>query len=121
MASSSSYRPAKFAAELVAAGTHAAVTLWCRLPCFGALWLMSDAQRQTEAARMVSEKMAAGFEGSLDAGVAAARLVGAAATGRLRPGDLACAPTTILRASLRPAFRRVRANSRRLRRRRRAG
>jgi hypothetical protein len=116
----SSYSPARFAAELAAAGTHAAVTLWYRLPCFGALWLMSDARRQAEAVRMVSEKMAAGFEGSLDAGAAAARLAGVAATGRLRPGDLACAPTTILRASLRPAFRRVRANSRRLRRRRTA-
>ena len=66
---------------------------------------------------MINEKAAALIEGAIDAQVEAMRIAATAATGRMLPADLAAAPLMIAAAGLRPAFRRVRANSRRLRRR----
>ena len=57
------------------------------------------------------------IEGAWDAQVEALRIAGQAATGRLQLDDLAGAPADIAAAGLRPAFRRVKANSKRLHRR----
>ena len=104
-------RSTRLAAEVNLAGVHAFMTLWYRLPMFA--W---PGHSQPEFSRMVSEKAAAAFEGRWDAQVEAIRIAGEAATGRLAFADLAGLPAHVAAASLRPAFRRVRANSRRLRR-----
>jgi hypothetical protein len=104
------------AAGLGLASLHAGITLWYRLPM-----LAARGGSDPEIARMVSEKTAAMFEGALDAQVEAMRLAGAAVTGKLQLGDIVGAPAAIAEAGLRPAFRRVRANSRRLRRQGRSG
>jgi hypothetical protein len=103
------------------AGMHTAMTLWYRLPMFGAGVVLSGARDRAEATRMISEKAAAVFEGAMDAGVEVARLSRAAAAGRLNPDLLAAAPAAILSAGLSPAFRRVRANAKRLHRKSRRG
>ncbi len=100
-----------FAAEVGLAGMHTFMTLWYRLPMFAA------GMAPSELGRMVSEKAAAAFEGVWDAQIEALRIAGEAATGRLQLDDLAGAPADIVAAGLRPAFRRVKANSRRLHRR----
>ena len=73
-----------------------------------------DARHNRELTRMISEKTAAVFEGALASQVETMRLAGKAATGRLDPADFAGAPASIAAAGLAPAFRRVRANSKRL-------
>lgn len=101
-----------FAAELGLAGMHTFVTLCYRLPMFA-----TAGKPDAEMGRMVAEKAAAAFEGAWDAQVEALRIAGAAATGQLHIAELANAPAQIAAAGLRPAFRRVKANSQRLRRR----
>jgi hypothetical protein len=96
------------------AGIHTGVTLWYRLSMMAAA---PSPEQSAEIERMISEKAAAMFEGGLSAQAEAMRLAGAAVTGRLLPADFATAPVSIAAAGLRPAFRRVRSNSRRLRRR----
>ena len=99
------------ATEVGLAGLHTFMTLWYRLPMFAA------GTAPSELGRMVSEKAAAAFEGAWDAQVEALRIAGQAATGRLQLDELAGAPADIVAAGLRPAFRRVKANSKRLHRR----
>jgi hypothetical protein len=105
------------AAGFGVAGLHTAITLWYRFPMLAAAFASNEKPRP-ELTRMVSEKAAALVEGAFDAQVEMVRLAGAAAAGRLHPIDLANAPAAIASAAMRPAFRRVRANSRRLHRRR---
>lgn len=105
----------QFAAEFGLAGIHTAMTLWYRLPMFAASHGAAGAG-QPEFGRMVSEKAAAAVEGAWDAHVEAMRLTRDAMTGRMQFQDLAGAAAQIAAAGLRPAFRRVKANSRRLRR-----
>jgi len=107
--------PIQFAAEFGMASMHTGVTLWYRLPMFAASFA-SSGKAQPEIGRMVSEKAAAMVEGVFDAQIEAMRIVGKAATGRLQISDLAEAPSNIAAAGFRPAFRRVKANSRRLHR-----
>ena len=90
---------------------HAFVTLWYRIP------MLATAGKPDSMGRMVGEKTAAWIEGAWDAQVEALRIAGKAATGQLQPAEFAGAPAQIAAAGLRPAFRRVKANSRRLRRR----
>jgi len=99
------------------ASLHTGITRWYRLPMLAAAFASSGKQ-QPEMGRMVSEKAAALVEGAFDAQIEVMRLAGAAATGRLQLDDLAGAPTSIAAAAMRPAIRRVRANSRRLHRKR---
>jgi hypothetical protein len=116
--SKASYRDIRnFATDTMFAGAAAAMTLWYRLPLFGFASLMSAAERQAEAFRMVDEKAAAMVEGALLANLEVARLVGAVATGQMRPHDLGVAPIRVAAAGLKPAFRRVNANAKRLTRR----
>ena len=104
---------AGFATELGLAGIHTFATLYYRLPMC-AVAVASAGKPHAEFGRMTGEKAAAMFEGVWDAQIEALRLAGDAATGRLRLSDLAEAPSRIAAAGLRPAFRRVKANSKRL-------
>jgi hypothetical protein len=97
------------------AATSAAMTLWHRLPMFGFGSLATAAERQAEATRMVSEKTAAFVAGCTAANLEAMRIFGAAAMGQF--GPLRDAPLTIASAGLKPAFRKVNANAKRLNRR----
>ena len=101
----------RLAAEFNLAGVHTFMTLWYRLPMLA--W---PGKSHPEFNRMVSEKAAAAVEGLWDAQVEALRIAGDAATGRLAFADLASLPAHVATAGLRPAFRCVRANSKRLRR-----
>jgi hypothetical protein len=89
----------------------AAATMWHRLSMFGAVGLMSETERQAEAARMVSEKMAAAYVGGWKAGLAATQAMWGAALGKQ---PTATTPLAIVDAAVRPAFRKTRANARRL-------
>jgi hypothetical protein len=97
------------------AATSMSMTLWHRLPMFGFASLSSMAERQAEATRMVDEKAAAFIEGCIAANMEAVRMIGAAAMGQLPP--LTNAPLSIANAGLKPAFRKVDANAKRLNRR----
>jgi hypothetical protein len=107
----------KFAMDAAAASAHTGVTLWYRLPLFGIASLAPMVERRLEGARMVDEKLAAMVEGVVEANMEMVRLASAAVMGQLRADEMAAAPATIAAASLRPAFRTVRANARRLHRR----
>jgi len=106
----------QIASEFGLAGMHTFMTLWYRLPMFAASFAAAG-RSQPEFGRMVSEKAAAMVEGAIDAQVEAMRIAGDVATGQLGFADFAGAPAHIAAAGLRPAFRRVKANSRRLHRR----
>jgi hypothetical protein len=101
--------------DSMVAATSAAMTLWHRLPMFGLASFATTAERQVEATRMVYEKTAAFVAGCAAANLEVMRIWGAAAMGRL--GPLRNAPVAIARAGLKPAFRRVNANAKRLNRR----
>ena len=104
----------RFAADSAFAGADTALTLWFRLPLFGFTSLMPMAKRQAEAARMIDEKAAALVEGAMLANMEVIRLAGGLLSGRISPHELSTAPLSIAAAGLRPAFRQVRANARRL-------
>ena len=103
-----------FAVASAAANADAAVTLFFRLPMFGFASLIPLAQRQAEAARMVDEKAAAFVEGALLANMEAVRVASGLLTGRMQPHEIGSASVAIAAAGMRPAFRRVRDNARRL-------
>ena len=103
------------AMDSAVAATSTAMTLWHRLPMFGFASMMTTAERQAEGARMVDEKAAAVIEGSLDAGMEMLRAWSAATMGNFE--QIFNAPLAITNAGLRPAFRRVNANAKRLNRR----
>ena len=99
------------AAGLGWASLHTGITLFYRLPMLGALGKERHAR---ELNRMVAEKASAMVEGAWDANKEFLR-IGAATM--LRPFDFAAMTqnsASIVDAALRPAFRRLKANSRRL-------
>jgi hypothetical protein len=105
------------AAGMAFAAPHAAITLACRWPMLMSGRMPSAAVRR-EMARMVLEKAGAAVAGAFDGQKAALRLSADALAGKLKPSDMAVAPATVAVASLKPAFRKVRSNSKRLSRRR---
>ena len=107
-------RSSNLGTDSMLAATSAAMTLWHRLPMFGLASLATATQRQSEATRMLDEKAAAFIEGCVAANMEAVRLFGAAAMGQFAP--LMNAPMTIASAGLKPAFRTVNANAKRLNR-----
>jgi hypothetical protein len=96
------------------AGLHAGITLWYRWPMLTAACMKGGACSDPELSRMLSEKAGAVMKGTFDAQMETLRLMGEAATGRLKADDFARAATQIASAGMQPAFRTVRANSRRL-------
>lgn len=107
--------PFDLAMDSAVAATSTAMTLWHRLPMFGFASMMTTAERQAEGARMVDEKAAAVIEGSLDAGMEMLRAWSAATMGNF--DQIFNAPLAITNAGLKPAFRTVNANAKRLNRR----
>lgn len=105
-------RGSNLGTDSMVAATSAAMTLWHRLPMFGLASLATMAERQSEATRMVDEKTAAFIEGCVAANMEAVRMFSAAAMGQFAP--LLNAPMTIASAGLKPAFRTVNANAKRL-------
>ena len=103
------------AMDTAVAATATSMTLWHRLPMFGMVSLAGAAERQAEATRMVDEKSAAFIEGCVAANIEAVRMFSQAAMGQFAP--LANAPLAIMGAGLKPAFRTVNANAKRLNRR----
>jgi hypothetical protein len=100
------------------AGMHATITLWHRWPMLAA---PRDARHASphdaEIGRMVAEKTTAAVDGFFAAQKAMIRLGGAAMMGRVDVTAIPEAFASIAVAGLRPAFRTVKANSRRLSRR----
>lgn len=99
------------AAESSAAAASTAMTLWHRLPLFG---MASTAENRAEMTRMVDEKSTAFVDGYIAANMEMLRVFSAAAMGQF--GPLFNAPVTLANAGLRPAFKTVNANARRLNR-----
>jgi hypothetical protein len=102
---------ADLAAESSAAAASTAMTLWHRLPMFG---MTGRAENRAEMTRMVEEKSAAFIDGCVAANQEMLRVFSAAAMGQFAP--LFNAPVTLANAGLRPAFKTVNANARRLNR-----
>ena len=103
------------AAGLGWASLHTGITLFYRLPMLAAsLGAPGKERHARELNRMVAEKASAMVEGAWDANKEFLR-IGAATM--LRPFDFAAMTqnsASIVDAALRPAFRRLKANSRRL-------
>ena len=111
-----------FAAGLSLASLHTGVTLYYRLPMLAASFTSQGKERHArELDRMVSEKASALVEGAIDAQREILRLAIAAMRDPLDFFTMAQTPVSIADAALRPAFRRVEANSVRLRKSRRQG
>lgn len=111
----SRHRGSDLGTDSIKAATSAATTLWHRLPMFGLASVATAAERQSEATRMVDEKAAAFIEGCIAANMEAVRAISSAAMGQY--ASLWNAPMAIASAGLRPAFRTVHANAKRLNRR----
>jgi hypothetical protein len=100
------------------AGIHSATTLWYRWPMLAASGVAPGRSRHApEIELMVSEKTSAAILGAFDAYKELLRVTGAAMTGRLDFTTMSDAAMAIAYAGLRPAFRTVKNNSRRLSRR----
>jgi hypothetical protein len=107
-----SVSPFNLATSLGLAGFHTGITLWHRLPM-----LAAASSHGPELNRMVSEKTAAVMQGTFAAQLEFFELSTKAMTGSLGVQDIAHMSAAIAGAGLRPAFRTVKANSRRLSRR----
>lgn len=105
-----------FTAGLGLASLHTGVTLYYRLPILAASFTVHGKERHArELNRMVGEKAGAILEGAIDAQREILRLTVTAMRDPLDFSALAQTPVSIADAALRPAFRRVEANSVRLR------
>jgi hypothetical protein len=106
------------ATSLGVAAMHTGITLWYRLPIMAAITTNSIRPADAvELNRMVSEKVAATSQGILAAQAEILHLATAAMAGKLELSDTCRAPLAIATATLKPALRTVKANSRRLRKR----
>ena len=107
------------AASLGHAELHTGLTLWHRLPIVAAAYAAKTKRTDVpELNRMVAEKTAAMVQGAFAAQMEIVKLTGAAMTGSLKVDDIPHTPAAVVAAGLRSAFRTVKANSRRLSRRR---
>jgi hypothetical protein len=105
----------QLASVLHAASLHAGMTLWHRWPILMALWTRGVSPAEaSELNLMVSEKVAAGARGLLDAQTEILRLTSAALLGRLAFDAVPHASIAIAQAGLKPALATVRNNSKRL-------
>lgn len=111
-----------FVTGLGLASFHTGITLSYRLPMLVAsITPQGKARHAREFDRMVSEKAGAILEGAIDAHREISRLAIAAMRNPLDVHAVARTPLSIADAALRPAFRRVQANSVRLRKPGRSG
>ena len=106
------HTPLQLAADLNAAMLDAGITLWWRWPILMAAGMPS--RNAAELNRMVTEKAAAAVAGTIAAQNEAMRIAMAAVLGKQTPH----ASTAVAAAALRPGLRTVKANAKRLRRKR---
>lgn len=100
-------------ASMMQDAMFSAVTVWSRLP--GLFAFAPTPQDLAERQRMVAEKVAAAAEGAVAASFASADLMMKAATGRLlQADDLAAGLLAVGRKAVGPARKRVKANAKRL-------
>jgi hypothetical protein len=108
-------RAARMSIAAMEASFAAAVTIAARAPIMAAGLSRPSVETVGESQRMVLEKVEAVIEGSMAASHAMVLLWTAAALGGVRrPSDLALGLTDVARAAAQPAHKRVRANARRL-------
>lgn len=103
------------AAGLGLASLHTGITLFYRLPMLAAsLYPHGKERHARELNRMVGEKAGAIVDGAFEAQKEMLRLTARAMRRPLDVSAMTQANASIVDAALRPAFRRVKANSRRL-------
>jgi hypothetical protein len=103
------------AAGLGLASLHTGITLFYRLPMLAASFSAPGKERHArELNRMVGEKVGAMIDGTFDAQKEILRLAANAMRGPLDLAAMTQHSASIIDAALRPALRRVKANSRRL-------
>lgn len=102
------HTPLQLAADLSAAVFDTCITLWWRWPILIAAGMTS--RDSAELNRMVSEKVAAATSGTVAAQTETMRIAARTLTGRKTPH----AATTVVAAALKPALRTVKANAKRL-------
>jgi hypothetical protein len=103
----------QLAADLGAAMIDTSITLWWRWPILMAAGLPT--RNSAELSRMVAEKTAAMTAGAIAAQTEAMKIAAAAMTGKRTEN----VPAAIAGAAIKPALRTVKANAKRLRRRKR--
>src|ERR1700754_2339638 len=106
------HTPLQLAVDLGAAMIDTSITLWWRWPILMAAGLPS--RDTAELNRMVSEKAAAAAAGMVAAQAEAMQIAARSLTGKKTPH----ASTAVASAALKPALRTVKANAKRLRKRR---
>lgn len=107
------HTPLQLAADLGAAVLDTSITLWWRWPILLAAGMTS--RDGAELNRMVSEKVAAATSGTVAAQTETMRIASRALTGKKTPH----AATAVVAAALKPALRTVKANAKRLGKKRR--
>ena len=106
--------PLQLATELGAAVLDTSIILWWRWPILLAAGTASRDGAELE--RMVSEKVAAAWAGTIAAQTETMRIASRALTGKKTPH----AATAVVAAALKPALRTVKANAKRLGKKRRS-
>jgi hypothetical protein len=91
---------------------HSAVTIAARLPMFAQCMVSPNAMQ--EVGRAYSEKVAAGWEGAMAAGLAWQQLMMQAALRGTTPAGLAHGVVKVMGKAANPARKRVKANATRL-------
>ena len=104
--------PFRLAANLGAAMIDTSITLWWRWPMLMAAGLPT--RNSAELSRMVAEKSAAMTAGAIAAQTEALKIAAAAMTGKRTEN----APVVLAGAAIKPALRTVKANAKRLPRKR---
>jgi len=98
---------------------HTGITLGYRWPFLAAVATRGIGPHDAaELKRMISEKVDATAKGVVQAQTEALRITGKALAGKLKFSDAYSAPLAIVSATIMPALRTVKANSRRLAKRR---
>jgi hypothetical protein len=106
--------------DLGAAAVNTSLTLWFRWPILMAACTANlKPQDATEIRRMVTEKMLAAAQGVMHSQFELSRLALRSMTGRLSSQEIGSATASVASAAARPALRTVKANTGRLRKRRR--
>ena len=108
------HTPFQLAADLGAAVLDTSITLWWRWPILLAAGTTS--RDGAELKRMVSEKVAAARAGTIAAQTETMRIASRALTGKKTPH----AAAAVVAAALKPALRTVKANAKRLGKKRRS-
>ena len=102
------HTPLQLAADLSAAVLDTSITLWWRWPILIAAGMTS--RDSAEFNRMVSEKVAAATSGTVAAQTEIMRIASRTLTGKKTPH----AATAVVGAALKPSLRTVKANAKRL-------